>query len=309
MSVSADFTFAIGTGAPSSLLLHADGSEVTGVANGATVTPSVGPSGFTGTVIVNGTGSVNYTPAESGNGVYFLNCCANTNSAYYKFTGAAVGNIFNTTQGQISFYLKSRYSFAQRQANAATPRYTFDVRDGNGTHLFAFLTQVMNGSLQFTYIVGGVPQYYFVPAGTEDSLYGSGVLLSVTLKWSSSGINLWLNGTSVKASSYSPLQAAWTAASNFDLGAYEYLAAGGYDISDDVIDEFSVTPPASPVVNQCDLNGDGAVNVVDVAIAISQALGNTPCGSADLQSNGTCNVIDVQRIVAASLGGKCIVGN
>jgi hypothetical protein len=309
MSVSADFTFAIGTGAQSSLLLHADGSEVTGVANGATVTPSVGPLGFTGTVIVSGTGSVNYTPAESGNGVYFLNCCTNTNAAYYKFTGAEVGSVFNTAQGQISFYLKSRYSFAQRQANAATPRYTFDVRDGNGTHLFAFLTQIMNGSLQFTYIVGGVAQYYFVPAGTEDTLYGSGVLLSVTLKWSSSGMSLWLNGTSVKASSYTPVQATWTAGSNFDLGAYEYLTAGGYDISDDIIDEFSVTPPASSVVNKCDLNSDGVVNVVDVAIAISQALGNTPCGSADLQSNGTCNVIDVQRIVAASLGGQCIVGN
>jgi len=57
----------------------------------------------------------------------------NTNNAYYKFTGATIGNIFNVNQGQITFYLKSQYSFAQRQASASQPRYTFAVRDeGSG---------------------------------------------------------------------------------------------------------------------------------------------------------------------------------
>ena len=94
-----------------------------------------------------GRGSVNFAPAQSGNGVYFLNCCVNGNNAYYKFTGATIGNIFNVSQGQITFYLKSRYSFAQRTANAAAPRYAFDVQDGNGHHLFYFLTQVSGGYL------------------------------------------------------------------------------------------------------------------------------------------------------------------
>ena len=49
-------------------------------------------------------------PAQNGNGVYFLNCCTNLNTAYYKFTGAGVSSVFNVTQGQISFYLKSRSS-------------------------------------------------------------------------------------------------------------------------------------------------------------------------------------------------------
>ena len=74
---------------------------------------------------------MNFAPAQTGNGVYFLNCCTNTNNAYYKFTGAPVGSIFNVNQGQISFYLKSRFSFAQRQSSATSPRYAFDVRDGN----------------------------------------------------------------------------------------------------------------------------------------------------------------------------------
>ena len=44
--------------------------------NGSVVTPTLAPAGFTGSVIVNGAGSVNFTPAQSGNGVYFLNCCS-----------------------------------------------------------------------------------------------------------------------------------------------------------------------------------------------------------------------------------------
>jgi hypothetical protein len=217
-----------------------DTSEVSGVTNGSTVTPSVGPSGFTGTVIVNGSGSVNYALAESGNGVYFLNCCINTNNAYYKFTSAAVGNIFHVSQGQITFYLKSRYSFAERQTGAAAPRYAFDVRDGNSNHLFFFLTEVVSSSLEFTYMVGGAPQYYFVPTGTEDALFGNGVLLKVTLAWSGGVSKLYLNGNLVKTTAYTGATPNWTSASNFDLGAYEYLTAGGYNGSDDVIDEFTV---------------------------------------------------------------------
>ena len=165
------------------LQLHADQTEVSGVANGSVVTPSTAPNGFTGAVVVNGTGSVNFTPAEAGNGVYFLNCCANGNNAYYKFTGSTLGNIFNTSQGQIAFYLKSRYSFAQRTANASTPRYSFDVRDGNGNHLFYFLTQVSGGLLFFDYAIAGGSRIHSFRPGTEDATFGNGVILKVQMTW------------------------------------------------------------------------------------------------------------------------------
>ena len=58
----------------------------------------------------------------------------------------------------------------------------------------------------------------------------------------------------------------------------------------------------------CDLNGDGVVNVVDIQIAVSQALGTSACGSADLIGNGVCNVVDVQRVTVAALGGVCRIG-
>ena len=58
------------------LQMHLDQTEVSGgVTNGSAVTPSIAPAGFTGAVVANGTGSVNFAAAETGNGVYFLNCC------------------------------------------------------------------------------------------------------------------------------------------------------------------------------------------------------------------------------------------
>jgi hypothetical protein len=144
-------------------------------------------------------------------------------------------------QGQISFYLKSRYSFAQRQTSAATYRYAFDVRDANG-HMFFFYTQVSSGYLMCDYMLGGANQYYFVPKGTEDTLFGNGVVLKVTLTWDGVTAKLSLNDTLVKSMPYTVPAANWTAASNFDLGAYEYSSYGGYYSSDDIIDEFTVAP-------------------------------------------------------------------
>lgn len=222
------------------LSLHLDATEVSGVTNGAVVTPAVAPAGFTGSVVVNSGGSVNFAPAQSGNGVYFLNCCGNTGNAYYKFTGTTVGSIFNVNQGQISFYLKSRYSFAQRQA--ISPRFVFDVRDNDpSNHVYYFLTQVTAGYLAFGYEVGGAGHIYYVPQGTEDALVGSGVTVKVTITWDSSTVKLYLNDNQVQSSAYSKGAANWPGSSVFDLGAYEYQNAGGYNTSDDVIDEFTIS--------------------------------------------------------------------
>ncbi|OGR46420.1 MAG: hypothetical protein A2X37_07800 [Elusimicrobia bacterium GWA2_66_18] len=57
----------------------------------------------------------------------------------------------------------------------------------------------------------------------------------------------------------------------------------------------------------CDLNRDGATNVVDVQLQVNQALGAAACAS-DLNRDGSCNVIDIQRVVNADLGGQCVLG-
>jgi hypothetical protein len=244
MASSANYTFTTApAGLQTTLQIQGNASEVTGTNNGSIVTPSTTTAGFTGVVVVNGAGSVNFTPAQGGNGVYFLNCCKNTNDAYFHFIGTTVGNIFDVNQGQISFSLQSRYTFAQRKATAATARYAFDVRDGSGNHLFWFLTQVTSKGLQFNYAVGTTGQVYYVPQGTEDTLFGDGVTLQVTLIWSTSGVSLYLNNTLAKSSTYKVPTANWSTSSIFDFGAYEYSTFGGYNVSDDVIFNFTAAAP------------------------------------------------------------------
>ena len=220
LATSSDFTFT--TGSPSSLplllQLHLDASEVSGTTNGSVVTPAVAPTGLTGEVVVNGNGSVNFAPAQNGNGVYFLNCCTDFNNAYYKFTGAAVGSLFNVNQGQISFYLKSQLSFAQRQTGLS--RQVFDVRDANpANHVFGFGSYATASYLAFQYQVGGTLYRYYVPQGSEDTLFGIGAVLNVSIAWDSTGVRLYLNGNLVQSSAPSVISGNWTALSVFDLGA------------------------------------------------------------------------------------------
>ena len=233
--------------------LHMDATEVSGTTNGSVITPSIGPAGYTGNVVVTNGGSVNYVPAQVGNGAYFLSCCQNYNNAYYKFTGTTVGNIFNINQGQITFYLKSRYSYSDRVALAAEPRYAFDVRDSNpDNHLFFFRTQITAADneqyLLLTWRVGNsavngyTSYFYWVDPSVVDTLFGKGVILKVTMKWNGATDQLYLNDVLVQSFSYSPVIPSWTAASIFDVGAFEYETYGGYNSSDDVIDEFTVLP-------------------------------------------------------------------
>lgn len=56
----------------------------------------------------------------------------------------------------------------------------------------------------------------------------------------------------------------------------------------------------------CDLNGDGKVNVLDVQLAIQSALGTRTCGMADLDGDGKCDVVDVQLEVQSALSGVCM---
>ena len=280
MSGGFSFTTAAAAVGPQPLLqMHLDQTEVSGVTNGSVVTPSIAPAGFTGAVTLNGTGSVNFSPAQTGNGVYFMNCCLDVNNAYYKFTGSALGNIFNLNQGQITFSLKSRYTFAQRGANASSPRYAFDVRDGNGNHLFYFLTQVSGGLLFFNYAIAGTAQYAYLPAGTEDATFGSGMVLQVQLSWNAGVTNLYLNGTLVKSAPYSIPASNWSAASVFDVGAYEYQTFGGFYGLDDVIDEFTVTGPAI-----------GLDTTPPSVTMTAPANGATVSGTATLTATATDNV-------------------
>lgn len=58
--------------------------------------------------------------------------------------------------------------------------------------------------------------------------------------------------------------------------------------------------------NGCDLNADGAVNVIDVQLAINMELGLSSC-TANIEGAGVCNSDVVSRIVDSALGGTCVV--
>jgi hypothetical protein len=235
-----------------SLQLNMNATEVSGTTNGSLVTPTVAPAGFTGTLNVRGNGSVNFAAAQVGNGAYFLTCCDNTNTAFYKFTGSTIGNIFNVNQGQISFYLKSRYSFANRVALAANARVAFAVSDADPSKaLFFFATQVTTvGSekyLLFSWrtgngLVNGYTTYFlWIDPVQADTLFGNGVILKVTMKWNGVTNQLYLNDVLVQNNSYAPVTPNWTTASIFDMGAVEDLTYGAFNVCDDIINQFTVT--------------------------------------------------------------------
>src|SRR6185437_6278989 len=138
--------------------LHGVASELVGTTNGSAVTPAIGPAG---TLVVNGAGAVAFTPVAAlppgtaaASGVSFKSCCANTNNAFYKFTGAGLGSIFNAAEGQVVLYLTSPYTFAQLSTLTGF-RYAFDVQDVQGSHQLGFVPQVTSGKLLYTYWTGG----------------------------------------------------------------------------------------------------------------------------------------------------------
>jgi len=57
-------------------------------------------------------------------------------------------------------------------------------------------------------------------------------------------------------------------------------------------------------LNACDLNADGAVNIIDVQLAADMVLGMTPC-TATAVGAGVCNQTMVSLVTNAALGGPC----
>lgn len=67
----------------------------------------------------------------------------------------------------------------------------------------------------------------------------------------------------------------------------------------------AVAPRLAWPQSACDLNQDGAVNVVDAQLATNMSLGLLPC-TANINGPGVCNIVVVQRVINAALGGTCV---
>ncbi len=228
--------------------LACDATELSGGTNGSTVTPLVSAMG-TGTLVVAGSGSASFSAGVVGNGVKFLNGGQqNTNAAYYKWTGATIGNVFNAERGEIRFYLTSSYTWAQRQAlDPNRIRYVYDIYDGTGNQ-FVFLVNVFEGSpnrMKWTWGQNAYGTEYETPVGQEDPIFG----LGVTSKWriTYDGRNhvtdqalaqLYLNDALVQSLPYTYSAPNWDGTSMAIIGAQRNPE--GYFACDDQIDEFRV---------------------------------------------------------------------
>ena len=151
--------------------------------------------------------------------------------------------------------------------------------------LFGFNTLATSGYLMFGYTLAAPRPYYIAPQGTEEALFGNGVTLKVTMTWDGSVAKLYLNDKMVQQSSYTTATPNWSAASNFDLGAYEYLTYGGYNSCDDIIDEFTVTAASSQVQ------------------ATLPTISSLQCAAASLASNAstTCTVTLSQSTTSSTV--------
>ena len=219
--------------------LRGNSTEIPGTGNGAVATPTTGPAGFTGLLKVRGSGTFAFTPVLNGDGMIFgPGGQTNTNTAFLSFSGAQIGNLFNPSHGDMTFYLRSSYSLAQRLAlPAPNYDYVFDVYD-NSQRLFSFLVYTTIGRLEFSYSVGGATLYtYWVPAGQEDAVFGKGVVAKFRLTWDGTNTVLYMNDVVVRpAAPYTKAVPNWTSTSSFTIGACVPFTGGYFALRDALAD-------------------------------------------------------------------------
>jgi len=156
------------------------------------------------------------------------------------------------------------------------------------------------------------------PAGGP--IFANGGSMGVPLTYNSATglVYLFNPAPSPETWSYNYSSNTWTLLCNTCGGPVSPISIG-YDAKNNlliamgyggigVLDLWQGTFGGNANANACDLNTDGTANVIDVQIAITQALGTVACGNADLNGDGACNIIDVQRVVVAALGRPCVVG-
>jgi hypothetical protein len=223
--------------------LNGNNTELPNLTAGAAVMPRAVPAGVTGSLVMRGSGSVTFSPFVNGGGMTLGKAGAQqANTAFVNFTGgSALGSVFNSRRGDLTFYVQSNHSLAERVA-MGIPSFVFDVGDGVTQRLYFFSITGQGGRLAFDYRVGSdVAQRYTAPVGTEDQLLGKGVTAKFRLTWDGSRVTLYINDQAVVNAGYVPVDASWNATASFALGSTSLLFyGGGYYTCDDGIAEFQM---------------------------------------------------------------------
>ncbi len=215
--------------------------EVGVLTNGAAVPPSVSPAGWLGSLTVRGAGYIAFAPVIGGDGVSFHQSGAqNTDVSFINFGGNGFDQVFDTAS-EISFLLKSSYSFAERSAlPSLNMRTAFEVFDAS-TSRFIFATYTTGGQLQFVFGAQGLSALYAVPSGQEDQIFGQGVVAKIRITWTNNSFALYVNDTLVRSVAISPAAANWSALSTLTIGSRNTrIAGGGLYASDDSIADFMI---------------------------------------------------------------------
>jgi hypothetical protein len=149
-SISVNVSNTSGASTSPLLQLHADATEVTGVANGSTVTPHcrLVSGRLSSTALVRRTSRPRGRETACTSSIV-----TNTNNAYYKFSGTAVGNVFHASradfvQPEITVHLCA----AADQRGGSTLHVR---REGRQRQALFFSDAVTSGSLQFDYSIDG----------------------------------------------------------------------------------------------------------------------------------------------------------
>jgi hypothetical protein len=203
----------------------------------AAVTPVLLPLGWTGALTVRGGGAVAMNTA--GAGAAFLNGGAqNSNTSYVNFIATSFGAVVNNSS-EVSLYLRSAYSFAERTSLASPMRSVFELYDANGPWLNLNTYISTDGLLRFGFGAKGYAAVYALPSGSEDATFGKGVTVKLRITWDATTFSLWVNGVSVQTNTVTqPKTPNWGATSAFTIGARSVrVNGGGYDSCDDTIAE------------------------------------------------------------------------
>jgi hypothetical protein len=230
-------------------------NEIKGLMHNASVIPTIGEQG---SVVVKGDGAVSFEPFRGERGLSFSKGAQqNTNVGYLNFTINGIETDLDPYDGEIEFYLKSKYSLAER---AAIPAYNFrkvfSIRNGKlYPQPYSFLIETTGGSqarLMFTYTTASTQgtTYYF-PMGTENEIFGKDKIAKIKLTWKGNKNQLYINDVLVKESTFKPLAATWIPQLELTLGA-----DAGYFASDDAIADFKIS-----------LRGKGNSDVAGTTIA------------------------------------------
>lgn len=212
--------------------------EVSVLTNGAAVAPSVSPAGWLGSLTVRGAGYSAFAPVAGEDGVSFhLSGVQNTDVSFINFGGSGFGAVFGEAS-EISFLLKSSYSFAQRSALPyLNMRTAFEVFDAS-TSRYIFATYTTGGRLYFVFGAQGFSTLYAIPSGQEDTIFGQGVVAKIRIAWISNSFNLYVNDTLVKTVAVSPTVANWSALSTLTIGSRNSRIDNGglYGLDDSIAD-------------------------------------------------------------------------